>query len=460
MMKTLRKWLMAFFVALTATSAMAQDDRPYVLDTTVVAFRDTLIDKQVVTNPFNYNWFAKGVVGMHKFEGDFNELGKFSDTVSPDWWVGIGKWFSPNWGMEVEFGMGQSHGFTTPEHKSAYTREDVLYHSKDGQPYYRQRIKWMDLNFSVMLNLTRVFLGYEGSNSPKRLNQFIAGFGIGAVHHYGFEKGNPKLNEWSGHLDLQYSRFLNKKKNFSIDLRARFLFYQTNFDRNFDFPGCHNWDRNYSIGLGFTYFITKNVWNAPDKIAYQTVYKTRDVYNTYYEEAPAKKAEFKTFTFYVRYPDAENHNLINLAKTSAFNDHNSIGEVRRKGYKGDANDALYSLADVYAAVMQAKNETPNVPGSDNAAVQQLKNILNTDAMVKITVMSTTAAMNYYSNDPKQHQQNAKNVDLANARANEVVEMLKQAPRMNTATPNIMLVNSLDTQMDQCMKVTVQYLSQQ
>ncbi len=81
------------------------------------------------------------------------------------------------------------------------------------------------MNVSAMFNLSRLFCGYEGKESDKLMNQFIASMGIGILHHRDIE---AQRNEWSGHIELQYSRFFNKKKNFSLDLKARAMLYQTN----------------------------------------------------------------------------------------------------------------------------------------------------------------------------------------------------------------------------------------
>lgn len=429
------------------------DDKAYELDTTFVAHTEVMVDKTVVTNPFWHNWFAFGSVGAHRFVGDYDNYGKASETVTPDWFVGVGKWFTPTFGLKAEFGISNSKGFTNENHRTPYSY-DELYRTEDGTGYYKQRINWWDASLSAMINLSRMFLGYEGNNSKKRMNQFVASIGIGAVHHYNFVHGNPTLNEWCGRFELGYSRFFNKRKKFSVDAKVRALVYPSNFDGNYDYEGCQKWDKNMGLAIGCTYYIKHRSWGVLEKIPYTVTYKKRDIEVPYSGEVVAKAANVKAFTFYVLYPDAGEYDMKSLA-TNIFNDNVSLANVRNSGYAGGEDEKLFSFADVYAAVT---GNLGQVAGANVGAVNELKEILSNEAMMKITVMSATAAMDYYTNNMKQHEQNSKNVELANKRANDVLQLLNQSPRMGTASHNIMLVNDMDIKKEHCVKVTVQYLT--
>ena len=85
---------------------------------------------------------------------------------------------------------------------------------KDGEPYRCMKTRWWDISASAILNLSRLFLGYEGYNSPRLMNQFMLAAGIGGVHHLGYGHSYGSDNEWSGHLELQYSRFFTRSKRF------------------------------------------------------------------------------------------------------------------------------------------------------------------------------------------------------------------------------------------------------
>lgn len=419
----------------------------YRRDTIVTEMVDTLIDKSVVTNPFWHNWFVTGEFGYNSFVGDFSEYGKFKDSLSPKWSLGIGKWFTPTFGIDAGFGIGTAKGYTNAEKMAGPFWYGDMLQTDDGTGYYRTNINYWDANVTLLLNLSRMICGYEGPNSKKLMNQFIIGIGLGAVHHYDFEHGNPKLNEWTGKFEIGYSRFLNRSKSLSIDLRASARIYPTNFDGNFDFIGCNKFDKNFGASIGMTYYIRPRVWDAPTKIAYQTEYNLREV-----KQEVVRAPQIRTMSFYVMYPDGGEHDLSSLA-ADMKNDNTSLNEIRNSGYTSAEGERLYSLADIYAAI------TGNaMAGASLSAVNELKDILSKEVMTKITVMSMTKAIDYYNSDIKLHEQNSKNITIANQRANDVVEMLKKAPRMNTATSNIMLVNSIDINKEQCVKVTIQYLS--
>jgi hypothetical protein len=71
-------------------------------------------------------------------------------------------------------------------------RGSQTYTDADGNKYWKEKIKWWDLSLNAMFNLTRLIGGYEGINSSKHLNQFIASIGIGATHHYDLPYGSVR----------------------------------------------------------------------------------------------------------------------------------------------------------------------------------------------------------------------------------------------------------------------------
>ena len=76
-------------------------------------------------------------------------MGKFSGTLSPDWSIGIGKWFTPGIGLKVEFIRSNSRGYTgyTTGH---YGYGDVLY-KEDGTPYRKMKTGWWDISGSAVI---------------------------------------------------------------------------------------------------------------------------------------------------------------------------------------------------------------------------------------------------------------------------------------------------------------------
>lgn len=300
-------------VAFTSTAAMAQTDddikyrevRRDTIDsntsTTRVVIDSVSAPKQIMTNGFLDNWFVFATGGAHSFLGDHSKLGGFGGTISPDFSVGIGKWVTPGFGFKAEFIRSNSRGYTLPGY--GYRYGDVMTNSK-GVQYRKMKTNWWDFSINGIFNLSRLIAGYEGSNSPRLMNQFWLNLGLGAVHH--INAGNND-NEWSAHAEFQYSRFFNKKKNFSIDLKARALVYQTNFDLEY---GQRNYkgqklDANLGLAVGFTYYLggsKRNVWHTTGQTIYRTDYRERKIEIVKVAEGTAP-VNYSTMTFYVFYPN-------------------------------------------------------------------------------------------------------------------------------------------------------------
>lgn len=248
---------------------------------------------RVVTNRFWDNWFVFGEVGYHAFAGDYGSVDDFGGLLSPDFKIGVGKWFTPGIGAKIQFGMGASKGYSKEETMWA-TGEQLT--ADDGTPYWKTKNKWLDFSVNAMFNLSRLFCGYEGKESDKLMNQFIASVGIGALHHYDIA---AQRNEWSGHFELQYSRFFSKKKDISLDVKAHAILYQTNFDgiTNKTNGEDSRWfDANVGLSVGLTYYFKKRYWERCLECE-QPVYIT----NTVLPEPNCP--EYKTMVFYVFFPN-------------------------------------------------------------------------------------------------------------------------------------------------------------
>lgn len=254
---------------------------------------------RVVTNRFWDNWFVLGSVGYHGFFGDYGTVGDFKGKLSPDFNVGVGKWFTPGIGVKFQFGLGNSKGYTKEE--NIFVQGGSLT-ADDGTVYWKTKYKWWDLNANVMFNLSRLFKGYEGINSDNLMNQFILSVGLGALHHYGI---SAQRNEWAGHIELQYSRFFTKAKALSLDVKLYTSLYQTNFDGVTLKANGENskwWDTNVGVRLGVTYYFKRRGWErcvtcpAP-------VYVVNEVAPVNNALAVSDCPEYGSFVFYVFFPN-------------------------------------------------------------------------------------------------------------------------------------------------------------
>ncbi len=275
--------------------------------------RDSIINPhQVVTNKFGKNWFFFATGGAHTFQGDYSSDGKFSGTISPDWSVGVGKWFTPGVGLKLEFIKSDSRGYT--EYLTGHYGYGPYLQKADGTPYRKMKTRWWDISGSVILNLTRLFNGYEGIDSRRHMNQFLVNIGIGGVHHLGYEHSHGNDNEWSGHLELQYSRFFTKGKRWSLDIKARGILYQTNFDLEYGQAdhAAGKWDSNVGVDIGFTLYLGRRSsrgWGRAHTKYYETDYANRDILSIYqdgmYYDTNGTNAgvDYGTLVFYVFYPN-------------------------------------------------------------------------------------------------------------------------------------------------------------
>ncbi|MBU3854157.1 MAG: hypothetical protein H9789_10170 [Candidatus Paraprevotella stercoravium] len=250
---------------------------------------------RVVTNRFWDNWFVLGDFGGHAYTGDYVSVGDFSGTLTPDFNVGIGKWFTPGIGVKAQFGLSNSKGYSKEE--TYFTYGDPLT-AADGTLYWKSKMKWWDININAMFNLSRLIKGYEGKESDELMNQFIASVGIGAVHHRDIPQ---QRNEWSGHFELQYSRFFDKKKRISLDVKAHAILFQTNFDGIVLKENNENskwWDGNIGLSVGVTYYIKKRHWD-------RCIPCQNPVYinNTYLPVPVQDCPEYRTLEFYVFFPN-------------------------------------------------------------------------------------------------------------------------------------------------------------
>lgn len=197
---------------------------------TALSVHERVEKLEVIKSVFRRDWFIFASVGGHTFLGDYSGNGDFSGTLSPEVCGGVGYWFNPYIGLSARFIRSESRGYSEyiiGGHGFGYGE---LLEKADGTLYRKMKMSWWDTSLSLMLNVTRLVSDYEGYRSGRHMNQFILNLGAGCVHQLNYEQEHGTGYDWSGHAELQYSRFLGRKKRVSLDVRLRALFYHTNFD--------------------------------------------------------------------------------------------------------------------------------------------------------------------------------------------------------------------------------------
>ena len=294
------KMAFAVLLASTASNAFAQDvlhkgvpegndfveiyndTVTYQAPTTIVVEREEDNSAVVLENNFKKNWFLFGTVGYHTFFSEESGLGNFAYTLSPSVTIGIGKWFTPGVGFKVEFERSSSRGFTS-DPKAPYGDGYPVYGDNGQFLYQRLKTNWWDINIAGILNLSRLIMGYEGTNNTKLMNQFMLALGVGMVHHMGWGSSPHSDNELSARAELQYSRFFTPAKAWSLDFKVRGIFYQTNHDGTESFiAGAHSSkvDVNLGIAIGATWYMggeRNRGWRKGTTTVYQTDYNEQDV---------------------------------------------------------------------------------------------------------------------------------------------------------------------------------------
>lgn len=230
--------------------------------------------------------------------------------------------------------------------------------TSDGTPYWETKMKWLDFNVNAMFNLSRLFCGYEGKDSKRLMNQFIASVGLGALHHYGID---AQRNEWSGHFELQYSRFFSRKKNLSLDVKAQAMVYQTNFDAvtlKSNGEDSRWFDSNVGLSVGLTYYFKKRYWERCLECE-QPIYITNKV-------LPPACPEYGTMEFYVFFPNnysgRDDAPIVSTAKVDAI-DYLASGVFTQKRF-ADSEAVADALAEGRPLTQLS---TEDVPTADSKA---------------------------------------------------------------------------------------------
>ncbi len=286
-------------------------DSVYGSSVTQVGYQPTNDKYRVVTNRFRHNWWVFFDAGVHTFRGDYSGYGKFGQTLSPDFNIGVGKWFTPGFGIKGTLGIGTSRGFSEEFTPYVVGEEDAPYGYHDGTPYWKMHTNWWDGNLNAVFNISRILYAWEGYGVKERMNQFILTVGMGWVHHYGknfdnfpFPYGGPK-NEWYGNLEFQWTHYFTEAKAWSLDVKLKGRFYETHFDLN-TIRG-NQWDYNAGIYLGATYYIKNRGWERCLECQGGDVYYL-SILQPSMDEQPKNAAvqkcpTYKTITFYVFYPN-------------------------------------------------------------------------------------------------------------------------------------------------------------
>lgn len=335
-------------------------------------------------------WILYASSGLHTFRGDYSCIGKFSGTISPQWSIGVGKWLVPWIGLKAEFMKSRTDGYTR-FYDGHYGYGPDLY-TDTGIFYRKMRARWIDVNGSIMLNLSHLFMGYDSNSGYKLMNHIIGGVGIDAVHHLGFENSAGSDNQIAAHVFLQYSRFLNPERTFSADLALGGIFYRVNQD--IVDAGASSISCNLGVSIGLTWYIGQKKQDMRRQYSYDY---SRDAMrkSIFIDDGNVERnGTTQSISFYVMYPESvddrndatlDEYGLAdwlignNSDPALEINSHSGLSYVystfgRKKG------ETVVSFADMYAAI---GNVDVDYFGSADAATVELLNKLLSKGVVTL-----------------------------------------------------------------------------
>ena len=102
----MKKSIISFLFVVCGLTMLAQTVNPMEQQTIVnkVVEEEPIAEnnQQVISNFFRHNWFILADVGVNAFWGDYT-VGNLSTRLTPQFNVGVGKWFVPGFGAKVQF---------------------------------------------------------------------------------------------------------------------------------------------------------------------------------------------------------------------------------------------------------------------------------------------------------------------------------------------------------------------
>ena len=471
-----------------------QDTTESVAPTVNQVVKETHEPYSVVTNKFGKNWFVFATAGIHSFRGDYSSMGKFNGTLTPDFGVGVGKWFTPGIGIKFEFIRSNSEGYTG--YTTGHYGYGPIMQKPDGTPYRKMRTRWWDISGSVVFNLSRLFLGYDG---------YVAR-GIFYQTNFDLEYGqaDKAANKWDSNLgiDLGFTFYLGKSRSrawkmgathtYTRDYRERqirevraketvitasvpskytevtfYVFYPNNYSGRNDAPnvpgenvnaidyltnGIYTQKRFVDRGDVASHILNGKTLkglkteNIPTEAANQDI--AIDFIPRGYEmgEGPISlsmnakdMADFREKAGYYYSPIYGDHHLCHTGKVAyGLNAHNGL-ETIRKYFDIDRSEYLVSLADMYAAL--TSNDGHIALHTDPETVEIIQDIINNGAITSIQVEGLATSQDNYSGPDAKRIGFERNQALSQNRANTVLNWLKNSGYFNNVDSKIYRVNA-------------------
>lgn len=266
--------------------------------------------RRVVTNPFWDNWFLNAGPTVSYYIGDYHSDGPVGRRFSPGFYVSLGKWITPSFGMMAQFNGLQARGSS---HETTPFTVGGPYTNSDGTIWYKSTMKFTDVSVQALINLNNAIWGYK----PNRRHRVNLAAGFGWLHHY--DMTYDQSNQYSGHLEMNYEYHF--KPGWALQAKLYMIGMETNFDDVFSDRHGHadTWDAMFGAGVGISYYFKKRGWDRCNPCPQDITYINKRV-NQMRSDCPKTKTGI--LEFYVFYPN--NYSGCNDAPTVAGAQVNAI----------------------------------------------------------------------------------------------------------------------------------------
>lgn len=201
---------------------------------------------RIVTNRFWDNWFTVAGGGAQTYFGDHNKQMKLAETVSSNFSLYVGKWFTPGIGTRIGVSGLNILGVTQDATLSTGKRYDGK--SWDGYWLYNQDFKYYHVHGDVLFNLVNLIGGYR----EDRFYEVSPYVGLGKM----VTNDTHKASEVSANLGIMNSFRLSDALNLTFDVRGSLV--NDRFDGEL---GGRKHDGALAAQIGVMYKLKKRNWD-------------------------------------------------------------------------------------------------------------------------------------------------------------------------------------------------------
>lgn len=183
-------------------------------------------------------WFFGVGAGAQYYIGDHNRQADIKDNLTPSVKAYVGRWFTPIWGLRLQYQGYQCNGLTV-SYEANHAVGDLIQFN-NGSWGYKQQFNYLNLSADVMFNMTQLIYG----KGVQKCVNVIPYLGAGWAYVY----TKPVADSFSFGGGFLTTCKLAKHLNLVLDLHAMIL--QDKWD---DIRGGRHGEGIVDASLGLNY---------------------------------------------------------------------------------------------------------------------------------------------------------------------------------------------------------------